>query len=105
MRLSALQGPGNLAGRPCPGGPRGRRSPAIPKGESMKNRVIALLTALVVTMGLATPASAQNAVDYSSLTGAVNFGSVITGLLAVGAIIVAVLVARKGIRWIMGMVK
>lgn len=47
----------------------------------------------------------MNGTDYTSLTTAVDFSSVETSLLAVGAVIVGILVVRKGIRWILGMVR
>ena len=60
--------------------------------------IVAGLLALFMSFG----ARAQ-AVDYTSLTSAVSFTGVVTALLAVGAIFVGVLVARKGIKWILAM--
>lgn len=56
-------------------------------------------------LGMAAPASAQNAVDYSQLTNAVDWSSAITGILAVSAVVAGVLVARKGIRFILAALK
>jgi hypothetical protein len=41
--------------------------------------------------------------DYTTMVNTVDFSTVITGLLAIGAVIMAVMVVRKGIRMIMGM--
>lgn len=69
----------------------------------MKNRIT---TALVAVSALvATPALAQNAQDYSTLTTAVDWSSAITALMAVAAVIAGVLVVRKGIRFVLGMIR
>lgn len=72
----------------------------------MRNRLCLLAAA---PLGLiATPALAQTtpaATDYSTLTNAVDFASVITALLAVAAVLVGVLIVRKGIRFVMGAIK
>ncbi|EPR17568.1 hypothetical protein M527_16030 [Sphingobium indicum IP26] len=43
--------------------------------------------------------------DFTSLTGAVDATTLVTGLLAVGAIMIAPRLARMGIRWINGGVR
>ena len=43
-------------------------------------------------------------VDYSSISGAVDWSSVITGVLAIGAALVGVLVAKRGVRLLTSMV-
>lgn len=70
----------------------------------MKTRFLALIAA-PASMLAAAPAFAQNATDYSTLTSAVDFSSVKTALLAVAAILVGVLIVRKGIRFVMGAIK
>ena len=63
----------------------------------MKTRFV-LLPALAVSVLAASPAAA----NYSGLTSAVDFSAVITALLAVAAVIVGVLIVRKGIRFVLG---
>lgn len=53
----------------------------------------------------ATPALAQNGVDYSGLTGAVDFDSAITALVAIAGVVALILVARKGVRFVLGMIR
>lgn len=64
-------------------------------------KLIVLLPAFAGA-SFATPALAAN---YASLTSAVNFDDVATALLAVAAAIIAVLIVRKGIRFVLGMVR
>lgn len=59
--------------------------------------------ALVLSM-VAFAASAQTGADYTSITGAVDWASVSTGILAIGAALVGVLVAKRGVRLLLGMV-
>lgn len=69
-------------------------------------KAVRITTALVLASAFAaSPALAQNAVDYSTLTTAVNWDSVQTAMLAVGAIVIGILVVRKGIRFVQGMIK
>lgn len=64
-----------------------------------------LLSKLVAGAGLTVASVSAFAVptDYTGLVATVDFSTVITGLLAIGAVIMAVIVVRKGIRLIMGM--
>jgi hypothetical protein len=39
--------------------------------------------------------------DFSTLTGAVDFAEVVTALFAVGAAVATVLIARRGIRMVL----
>lgn len=71
----------------------------------MKNRITTAALAVVGSALVATPAFAQNAADYSTLTSAVNWDAAITALLAVAAIVAGVLVVRKGIRFVLGMIR
>ena len=68
----------------------------------------------LVTLGaaslVASPAFAQTTggsggADYSSLTSAVDWSTAITAMIAVGGILATVLVARKGIRFVLGALK
>jgi len=59
------------------------------------------LAALFLSM-FATVAGAVSVFD--PLTSAVSFTDVVTALFAIGAILMAVLVVRKGIGWVLGMV-
>ena len=60
--------------------------------------------ASVVAMFFSVTASAQQA-DFTSLTNAVTFTNVVTALLAIGAILAALYVARKGVYLVLGMLK
>lgn len=54
----------------------------------------------------AVPAAAQaTGQDYSTLTSAVDFSTVITAIMAVAALLLAVLVVRKGVRFVLGAIK
>jgi hypothetical protein len=53
---------------------------------------------------LSFSAAAAEAV-YTSLTGAVTFVNVIAALLAIGAVLAALYVARKGVYLVLGMLK
>lgn len=61
---------------------------------------VAVVSALIVST---TPALATNT-DYSTLTSAVDWSSAITALMAVAALVAAVLVVRKGIGFVLGMI-
>jgi hypothetical protein len=67
----------------------------------MKARL--LLPALFVA-GSAAPALAAQT-NYSTLTSAVDFSAAITAIMAVAALVAAVLVVRKGIRFVLGAIK
>jgi len=55
---------------------------------------------LAVLLLGAVPATAQNTVDYSSLTSAVNFSSAISAMMSVAAVVALVYVAWKGIKFV-----
>ena len=66
--------------------------------------VMAALTCASVI--LAGPAMAQStSTDYSTLTGAVDFDTVKTALLAVAAVVVGVYVAIKGIKFVISAIR
>ncbi len=68
-------------------------------------KITTLLPALAVaSFGFAAPAAAQ-AANYSTLTTAVDWGSAITAMMAVAAIVAGVLVVRKGIRFVLAAIK
>ena len=58
-----------------------------------------LVTALVAQSAFAA------APDYSTLTADVDWSTVVTGLLAVGALLAAVLAAKKGVRMLLSLIK
>lgn len=62
-----------------------------------------LLVGLPVLALAAAPAAAQT--NYDSLTGSVDFATAITALMTVAAAIALVLVARKGIRFVLGAIR
>lgn len=68
---------------------------------SMFVKVWALLVAMIAlpTVAMATPQS------YATLTDAVDWSTAITAILAVAALLAAVLVVRKGIRFVLGMIR
>ena len=70
--------------------------------KNMKNGVIALGS--LVAVAAAGSASAAGA-DFSAITAAVDWGTVITGILAVAALAAAVYVAVKGAKMLLGMLK
>lgn len=50
-------------------------------------------------------APAASGVDLSSLTNSVNFGSVLTGIMAVAVSLIALYAGSAGVRWILRMVR
>lgn len=74
--------------------------------KNKMSRVGAMVGAGLSSVLLAPAAFAQaTPPDYSSLTGAIDFSSVITGVMAVAAALIGVYVAIKGVRFIMDHVK
>jgi hypothetical protein len=67
--------------------------------NGMKVLFVAIVALLFSVSSFASQA------DFTSLTGAVTFSNVITALLAIGAIMAALYVARKGVYLILGMLK
>ncbi|AWL71319.1 hypothetical protein DKC05_28625 [Serratia marcescens] len=46
-----------------------------------------------------------NGIDLSSLTNSVNFGSVLTGIMAVAGSLIVLYAGSAGVRWILRMVR
>ncbi|MGM1342322.1 major capsid protein [Morganella morganii] len=66
----------------------------------------ALLLLTSVTSGAALAAGESGGgVDLSQLTNAVDFGSVLVGIMAVASAIIALYAGFAGVRWILRMVK
>lgn len=82
---------------------RGRRFPLTMKGE--KPMKTALRLAPLAVAASSVPALAQSATDYSTLTDAVDWSSAITAIMAVAAVLAGVLVVRKGVRFVLGMIR
>lgn len=62
--------------------------------------VVALAVLTAVSFGaVAAPP------DYTTMTSQVDFGTVITGFLAIGAILMVMYVAHKGVKLIIGMLR
>lgn len=61
-----------------------------------------LLLVTGLSLGFASPALAAN---YSGLTSAVDFTDAIAAIMAVAALVAAVLVVRKGIRFVLGSIR
>jgi len=67
---------------------------------------IAVLAAFAVASVASVPAlAASTPVDYTTMTSQVDFGTVITGFLAIGAVIMFMYVAYKGITLVIGMLR
>lgn len=86
---------------------RGRRVPLYcERGTTMSKTAFRLAPvaalALVAAPAFATPGTGA---DYSTLTAAVDWSTAITGMMAVAAVVAGVLVVRKGIRFVLGMIK
>jgi hypothetical protein len=64
-----------------------------------------LLVGSVALLGLTSPALAQSGANYSAITSAVDFTTAIAAMMAVAAIVALPLIARKGIRWVLGALK
>lgn len=79
---------------------RGGRVPVTSKGASMLKARFAL-PAVLVAGSLPTAAMA----NYSDLTAAVDWTQVSAALFAVAALIAGILVVRKGIRFVLGMIR
>jgi hypothetical protein len=61
---------------------------------------------LALAVGLVSPSFATTTgLDLSGLTGAVNFSSVITAVVAIGGLIAAVLVAILAVRFVLQMLR
>jgi len=77
---------------------------------NLKKKVL-LGVAVASTAVLAAPVFAQAAptgassVDFTSLTSSIDFSTVVTGILAVAAIMIGVYVAIKGAKILMSMIK
>ncbi|CAM1015992.1 TPA: hypothetical protein O4E20_002292 [Proteus mirabilis] len=65
---------------------------------------ITLITFLSSGVALAS-GEKSSGVDLSSLTNAVDFGSVLVGIMAVAASIITLYAGFAGVRWILRMVK
>ena len=59
----------------------------------------------VAVFTAATPASANTAANYNTLTAAVNWGTAIQALMAVAAVIAGVLVVKLGIKFVLGILR
>ncbi|AKK75256.1 MULTISPECIES: hypothetical protein [Enterobacteriaceae] len=51
------------------------------------------------------PGGSGNGIDLSSLTNSVNFGSVLTGIMAVAGSLIVLYAGSAGVRWILRMVR
>ncbi|MEX0447813.1 major capsid protein [Xenorhabdus sp. SGI246] len=72
----------------------------------LKNKVLAGALFLVSAGALADGNNNNsNTVDYSQLTNAINFGNVMTGILAVAGALVGIYAGVAGVRWILRMVR
>ncbi len=80
------------------------RLPALKKfGVGLTTLVLPVLS--FAGTGPAAGASGASAVDFSSVTSAFSAGSIVTGVLAIAAVLMTVYVAMKGAKIIMSMVR
>lgn len=70
------------------------------KNLTVRNALVVLLLAAVPAVSLATPTT-----DYDSIVAAVDWADVITGIAGIAALIAGVLVVRKGVRMLLGMIR
>lgn len=70
----------------------------------MKKMFLAFFALVVSCFGFSVPSFAA-APDFSSVTSAVDFSTVVTGVLAVAALAAAVYVAIKGATMLIGMIR
>lgn len=70
--------------------------------SKIKNYVLALVGFSLAMAGVGAHAAP---IDLSTLTGAVDFSTVITGIVAIGALLMGVAVAQVAVRKIIGAVK
>lgn len=82
----------------------GRLPVSLCKGANIMRKLgtalVALTAASLPVAALATPAD-----PYSAITDAVDWATAITAIGAVAALLAAVLVIRKGVRFVLGMIK
>lgn len=60
---------------------------------------------LISPLLIPSVAFAQTAQSYTTLTAAVDWSTAITAIMAVAALLAAVLVVRKGIKFVLGMIR
>ena len=70
--------------------------------KAVKKAVFVVTTLAIATLALPALAVAP---DYTTLTSSVDFGSVITGILALAAVIMGVYVVVKGVKFLFGMLR
>ena len=70
--------------------------------KAVKKASFALTSVLLAILALPALAVAP---DYTTLTSSVDFGSVITGILALAAVIMGVYVVVKGVKFLFGMLR
>jgi hypothetical protein len=67
-------------------------------------RLLKTATASALLLTVAAPAFAVPQ-SYATLTDAVDWSTAITAIMAVAALLAAVLVVRKGIKFVLGMIR
>ena len=63
-----------------------------------------IVFAIAVSLGTVAGLASATPPDFSSLTGAVDFSTVATAVLAIAALLVVPLVVKKGARFVLGMI-
>lgn len=82
---------------------RAGRSPGILEGAVMNKLLNIVSAAILASLAFAVPASAQS--QYDGLTAAVDWSDAITALVAVAALVAGMLVVRKGVKFVLGMIR
>jgi hypothetical protein len=68
-------------------------------------RVAFVAAAVTAPLAAHAQASGTSAIDYSSLTGSIDFSSTVTAVLAVAAALVTLYVAIKGAKIVLRMIR
>jgi hypothetical protein len=82
------------------------RLPALKKiGVGLTTLALPVLSFAQTATGTGTGTGSSSTVDFSSVTSAFSAGSIVTGVLAIAAVLMTVYVAMKGAKIIMSMVR
>lgn len=76
--------------------------------QTVKGYFAALLVFFAMGLGMpawADPPAAAQGIDLTPLTNAVNFSSVLTGIMAIAATMITLYAGFAGVRWILRMVR
>lgn len=77
----------------------------LKEAQKMKNLKTRAMAALVLASAAPFALMAEPAGTYDAITDAVDFADVLAGVVAIAALVAAVLVGIRGVRWILAAVK